>query len=335
MFSIKKNKVRVCFMKLKSGVIGVLVTGLTVFSINLTSSKIKAAITVPNPKTDYVVKTTSNVYKSNGKRTSFKTRGQIQTGNVPVIESQLYEGKFINVQETKTINGTAYYKIGPNAYIKQNNVLNYAQEKAKLEAYQAQDDVNDDSDQSTELSSDDVNFDIAWYDNINEDPSPAMFDDSGYHNRVIKNARKLLGYFTYGTGAYRTNFGSWRHPNKNGSTDCSGFVWIVMKRAGYRVGNVPFFTLPMERDAKSTHGYLKKISAKNIRPGDIVIVNTGNGVGQNGHAAIVDGKYDGWDTQIIEEGGNLGVDDVHRSSLGSSLSDKLAKGRITYARPVK
>lgn len=33
-------------MKLKSGVIGVLVTGLTVFSINLTSSKIKAAITV-------------------------------------------------------------------------------------------------------------------------------------------------------------------------------------------------------------------------------------------------------------------------------------------------
>lgn len=108
-------------MKLKSGVIGVLVTGLTVFSINLTSSKIKAAITVPNPKTDYVVKTTSNVYKSNGKRTSFKTRGQIQTGNVPVIESQLYEGKFINVQGTKTINGTAYYKIGPNAYIKQNN----------------------------------------------------------------------------------------------------------------------------------------------------------------------------------------------------------------------
>lgn len=80
---------------------------------------------------------------------------------------------------------------------------------------------------------------------------------------------------------------------------------------------------------------MKKISAKNIRPGDIVIVNTGNGVGQNGHAAIVDGKYDGWNTQIIEEGGNLGVDDVHLSSLGSSLSDKLAKGRITYARPVK
>jgi len=36
-----------------------------------------------------------------------------------------------------------------------------------------------DSDQSTELSSDDVNFDIAWYYNINEDASPAMFDDSG------------------------------------------------------------------------------------------------------------------------------------------------------------
>ena len=89
----------------------------------------------------------------------------------------------------------------------------------------------------------------------------------------------------------------------------------------------------VKKEEEETVGGIVLASNAKKKPteGEVVAV----GEGAYGHAAIVDGKYDGWDTQIIEEGGNLGVDDVHRSSLGSSLSDKLAKGRITYARPVK
>ena len=66
-----------------------------------------------------------------------------------------------------------------------------------------------------------------------------------------------------------------------------------------------------------------------------MIVNTGNGLYQNGHAAIVDGPYEGLNTQIIQMGGDSSSQSVHRWTLGSSLSEKLLKGKFTYARPVK
>lgn len=312
---------------LKQAIIAILFIAAMAFANDLTNKDVKAEITVSNPKTDYVIKQNSNIYTNKGKRTDFKTRGKMRGKSVPTVTQQLATGKFIKVLNSKTINGKKYYRIASNRYVRQNNVLAYTAMKQKIAA--------EEEDPDYELTDDeaDASFLIDDLDNgfYKEDPSYYIFDDSGYHNRIIKKARGLLGYFTYGTGKYRTAFGNWRHPRKHGRTDCSGFVWLVMKRAGYRVGNWPFFTAPMERDAKHSHRYLRKIRARDIRPGDIVIANTGSGLGNDGHAAIVDGKYDGLNTQIIEMGGDNNGH-VHRSTLGNSLSLKLIKGRITYAR---
>lgn len=310
-----------------------IIFALTILVIinGISGRKVKAEITVSNPKTDYVVRTSSQVYNSRLKKVSFKTRGKMRGKSVPVAEASLECGKFINVLGTKNIKGKDYYRIGRNQYIRKDNVINYPETKARISS-EEQDENFEFNDDEFALSNLIEDIDGGLYDT---DPSYATFDDSVYHNRMIKNAKKLLGYFTYGTGANRIKFGNWRHPRKHGKTDCSGFVWLIMKKSGCRrVGNWPFFTAPMETDAKHHHRYLRKISAKNIRPGDVVIANTGNGLGNNGHAAIIDSKYDGMDTQIIEMGGDSNGP-VHRSTIGYSLSQKLLKGRITYARVVR
>lgn len=167
-------------------------------------------------------------------------------------------------------------------------------------------------------------------------PSSTHFtDDSHYQNTIIRHGRRLVGYFNYGTNEQRMAFGNWRHPNRNGFADCSSFVWLVMKQVGYNVGQTAFSTPEMENDAKNQHQYLQQIHAKNVKPGDIVIVNVGTGYGSNGHTAIIDGPYRGRNTQIIEIGGIDPVGSVHRSTIGKSFRSILQDGLITYARPVK
>lgn len=167
-------------------------------------------------------------------------------------------------------------------------------------------------------------------------PSSSKFtDDLHYQNSIIKHSRRLIGYFNYGTDDQRMNFGNWQHPNKNGFADCSSFVWLVMKKAGYNVGQTAFSTPEMENDAKSDHHFLKQVLAKKVKPGDIVIVNVGTGYGSNGHTAIIDGPYRGRNTQIIEIGGIDPMGSVHRSTIVQSFQSILKEGRITYARPVK
>ena len=123
---------------------------------------------------------------------------------------------------------------------------------------------------------------------------PTQFtDDSHYQNTIIKHSRRLIGYFNYGTDEQRMNFGNLQHPNKNGFADCSSLVWLVMKQAGYNVGQTAFSTPEMGNDAKNAHQYFRQIHAKNVKPGDIVIVNVGTGYGPNGHTAIIDGSYHG------------------------------------------
>lgn len=156
--------------------------------------------------------------------------------------------------------------------------------------------------------------------------------DIGNGGPLLTEAKKLLGYFTYG-GHGPASYGGWKHPNKNGQTDCSGFVWLAMKRAGYPVGNDAFSTPAMETDARGSHKYLKQISAKNAKPGDVIIMNVGGGSGQNGHTAIIAGKYKGYQTKIIEMGGtNNGH--IHTSNIHDSFLSLIPNARITWARPV-
>lgn len=159
-------------------------------------------------------------------------------------------------------------------------------------------------------------------------------DAIGTGGPLLSQAKKLIGYFTYGAHGV-SGYGSWKHPNKNGQTDCSGFVWLAMKRAGYDVGNDAFFTGTMEADAKGPHKYLKQIKAKDAKPGDVIIMNIGSGVGPNGHTAIIAGKYKGYQTKIIEMGGD-NHDHVHTSNIEYSFYSLIHGGaRVTWARPVK
>lgn len=166
-------------------------------------------------------------------------------------------------------------------------------------------------------------------------PSTQFTDDSRYHNRLVRSGRGLVGYFTYGTNQERTTFGDWQNPNRDGHADCSSFVWLAMKRAGYNVSQYPFATAMMEKDAKLNHHYFRQISRDQVHPCDVIIVNRGSGANYLGHTAIIDGPYKGLSTQIIEIGGD-DSGPVHRSTIGSSFSGLLqSDGRVTYARPIQ
>ena len=219
-----------------------------------------------------------------------------------------YEGVALSDEQTKlsklkTDSQKAYRMFGGSKYKAKNSLLGSAAKSADSSS----------SDQSGDDECDDGS-------------------DIGNGGPLLDEAKKLLGYFTYG-GHGPASYGGWKHPNKNGQTDCSGFVWLAMKRAGYPVGNDAFSTPTMEADARGPHKYLKQISAKNAKPGDVIIMNVGGGSGQNGHTAIIAGKYKGYQTKIIEMGGtNNGH--IHTSNIHDSFLSLIPNARITWARPV-
>jgi hypothetical protein len=97
----------------------------------------------------------------------------------------------------------------------------------------------------------------------------------------------------------------------------------------------------MEDDAKSDHKWLKEIPKKDAKAGDVVIVNTGSGAGNNGHTAII---TEGWkdksdkdnDTKIVQMGGSLADDGVNQSKFNQSFTSLLTGDySITMARPIK
>ena len=94
-----------------------------------------------------------------------------------------------------------------------------------------------------------------------------------------------------------------------------------------------WFTGTMASDAKDSHQYLKQISENDAKAGDIVIVNQGAGAGNNGHTAILLGKWQGKATKIIEQGG-VG-DKVNESTFGTAFYSLLNGSDVTLARPIK
>lgn len=271
-----------------------------------------------------IFKNNSFIYTSNLKRTSaYKTQNGVR-----YVTRTYVAGTTVTPSGTRTINGKQYYQVGNNKYVRASNLRSLQDFFVSGDGWYLSDVDN--------LYNDDGSINQSAMDttvqNYNNDTSMYWVDDSRSNNKLIKSARKLIGYFHYGNHA---GFGNWKNPNKNGTTDCSGFVWLAMKRAGYPVGNWPLTTKDMENDARGAHHYLKQIPASQARMGDVMIVNTGNGLYQNGHAAIVDGPYEALNTQIIQMGGDSSSQSVHRWTLGSSLSEKLLKGKFTYARPVR
>ncbi|QBA78922.1 CHAP domain-containing protein (plasmid) [Lactiplantibacillus plantarum] len=153
---------------------------------------------------------------------------------------------------------------------------------------------------------------------------------------IIKTAKSMKGYFKYGQSHPSADLGTnLKNPNKSGTTDCSGFIWLTLNEAGYKVpANMGWFTGTMASDAKGSHQYLKQISENDAKAGDIVIVNQGAGAGNNGHTAFITENWHGKNTKIIEEGGDT-TEHVNESTFGTAFYSLLSGSDVTLARPIK
>ena len=160
-------------------------------------------------------------------------------------------------------------------------------------------------------------------------------DPSYSGGSLVKSAASMKGDFYYVQTHPSPDLGNdLKNPNKTGGTDCSGFVWLALNKAGYKVpANMGWFTGTMASDAKGSHQYLKQISENDAQAGDIVIVNQGIGAGNNGHTAILLDKWQGRATKIIEQGGT--GDKVNESTFGTAFYSLLNGGDVTLARPIK
>lgn len=132
---------------------------------------------------------------------------------------------------------------------------------------------------------------------------------------IAKNAEAMVGYFV---GHYLQNHNpslvsdnndgndwSVADVKKDGYTDCSGFVWTVLKVSGFKVpAGMAWNTATMATDAKGNHQYLKEIDKKNAKAGAIV---TAGGTGNAGHTVILAEDWHGDDTLCYSMGSDDGV----------------------------
>lgn len=271
----------------------------------------------------YVVKHNAFVYNSKLKKVNlYKT-----VGGKKYTSTTYRVGTTLTASGTKKIKGKNYYQVGKNKYVRTSNLQTFADYMKKNQYKLTMPDLDDtDSDDSGNLTDSGLAKVAA---NNQKDTTIYHREDSKMKSTLLKKARNLVGAFHYGN---HLGFGNWASPNRKGTTDCSGFVWLAMKQAGYNVSDKAFATPTMESDARINHQYFTKISASKAKAGDVMIVNTGNGLYSNGHAAILTGKYRGLATPIIQMGGN--GNSVNYSTLGPSLGNTLLGGRFTYARPV-
>lgn len=201
--------------------------------------------------------------------------------------------------------------------------------------------VNEDAENNSDSSLDDEKTSTLDCGSSKKNSSQGSSD-----GEIEKIAKSLVGYFIYSQVHGEKYIGSVDSPKKSGLTDCSGFVWLVLTKAGYKTpDNMQWYTQSMEDDAKGENKYLEEISAEEAKAGDIVIVNTGNGTGSNGHTAILledwkTGESDDKNTtKIIQMGGISSATGVNESTFGQSflslVNGKHGSHTLTFARAIK
>ena len=170
---------------------------------------------------------------------------------------------------------------------------------------------------------------VYWYNKFKDLKIPQANSD------IVSIAKSLLGYFTYQLIHGEAYIGSVANPDRNGVTDCSGYVWLVLAMCGYRVpANMQWYTGSMTSDARGSHNWFQEIAPEQSKAGDVVIYNVGGGAGSNGHTAILLETYRGNETQIIQMGGDGRFSGVNTSTIGYSFGSLLGGDRC-IARAVK
>ncbi|MBC2242228.1 phage tail tip lysozyme [Listeria booriae] len=161
---------------------------------------------------------------------------------------------------------------------------------------------------------------------------------NGEAKGIIEKAMSLVGYFTYAMVHGESYIGSVENPLKGGMTDCSGFVWIVLSQAGYKVPDgMGWFTGSMLEDTAGAHNWFNEVKPEDAKAGDIVIVTKS---GETGHTAILledwkKGDDGANDTKIIQMGGSS-TDGVNISKFNVAFKRLLSgNNTVKLARPIK
>lgn len=160
--------------------------------------------------------------------------------------------------------------------------------------------------------------------------------NTGDTSSVVSTAESLLGYFTYSqpnrtdvskSGSY-TSISSLSQVKKDGQTDCSGYVWLVLKLAGYSVPDQMWFTGSMD-DYMKQGKYLKEVDQSQAKAGTVIFTD-GSG---DDHAAILLEDYHGSGTKMINEGGAGGDGGVNESTIADSFG--IYWNHYHFANPIK
>lgn len=160
--------------------------------------------------------------------------------------------------------------------------------------------------------------------------------NTGDTSSIVSTAESLLGYFTYSqpnrtdvsnSGSY-TSISSISQVKRDGQTDCSGYVWLVLKLAGYSVPDQMWFTGSMN-DYMKQGKYLKEVDQSQAKAGTVIFTD-GSG---DDHAAILLEDYHGTGTKMINEGGAGGDGGVNESTIGDSFG--IYWNHYHFANPIK
>lgn len=174
-----------------------------------------------------------------------------------------------------------------------------------------------------------IDYSNHWYNKFKDLKIPSGGGD------VLTVAKGWLGWFYYVQAHPSADLGDLNNPNRSGGTDCSGYVWLVLNKAGYRVPpNMQWYTGSMTANARGAKTWLREISPNEAKAGDVIIVNVGSGAGNDGHTAILIEDWHGYETQIIEMGG-MNSNGVGIGRVDMSFGYLLNGGDICLARPVK
>lgn len=169
-----------------------------------------------------------------------------------------------------------------------------------------------------------------WYNKFKDLKIPSTGGGS-----ILSVAKGWLGWFYYIQVHPSSDLGDLNNPNKAGGTDCSGFVWLALNKAGYKVPpNMQWYTGSMASDARGARNWLTEIPQSEAKAGDIIIVNVGSGAGNDGHTAILTEDWHGYTTKIIEMGG-MNSNGVGYGRVDMSFGYLLNGGDVCLARAKK
>lgn len=151
-------------------------------------------------------------------------------------------------------------------------------------------------------------------------------DDSD--GNIIQYGEKFIG-LGYSEGTHvqgAEDIGNGKSKSDSNETDCSGFVWGVLKHLGYGVTPQPWTVGSGAAENEYFKEHHETVSKPETHAGTVVMAN------ENAHTAFLMEKWHGPSTKVLEEGGygmNCNKGESYQEAFGSN------NGPDEFANPKK